>query len=249
MIQAVMFDLDGTLVQTEALKARAYATAVQKVLGLSAPDERALEVYQEKIGSPRDVTSRHMMERLGLETELRRLAADSGADEPWDVLTTMREVEYDRLISDPQVLRDNQWPHTVEPLRTAKESNCGTALTTMSTRHEAMQVVEALELGPLLDVVLTREDVVNAKPDPEIYLEAARRLGVRPEDRLVLEDSPQGARAGVTAGANVIALATPLTSMGLHEKRVVEHGYIVHDPHELLAVVRQRIAEHNQVGH
>ena len=98
-------------------------------------------------------------------------------------------------------------------------------------------------------MVLTREDVTKPKPDPEIYLLAAEKLGVEPGECLVIEDSPNGARAGVAAGMNVIAVATPFTVSGLHSSQVVEHTWVVHEADQLVNVVRDRIAEHNKTGH
>ena len=100
-----------------------------------------------------------------------------------------------------------------------------------------------------MDEVLTREDVEKAKPDPEIYLLAAQRLGVEPQDCLVLEDSPNGVRSGVAAGMNVIAVATPFTMAALHSSQVLDHAWVVHEPEKLLDAVRDRIAEHNQSAH
>jgi HAD superfamily hydrolase (TIGR01509 family) len=142
----------------------------------------------------------------------------------------MRTRTYNEIVADPQVLRDNQWPHTVGLLRVAKDTHCRTALATMSYRKEALHVLRALDLERSLDVILTREDVQQAKPDPEIYLLAAEKLGVQPQDCLVLEDSPNGVRAAVAAGTNVIAVATPFTIAGLHSSQVLDHAWVVHDP-------------------
>ena len=149
----------------------------------------------------------------------------------------------------PQVIRDNQWPHTVGLLRVAHETACQTALATMSYREEAVHVLRSLDLEGSLDQVLTREDVKQPKPDPEIYLLAASRLEVQPQDCLVLEDSPNGVRAGVAAGMNVIAVATPFTIAGLHSSQVLEHAWVVHEAEKLPDMVRERIAEHNRSAH
>ena len=61
MISAIIFDLDGTLVQSEKLKALSYAMAVQRLRGLSEPDQRAVEAYREIVGSARDIASRHIV--------------------------------------------------------------------------------------------------------------------------------------------------------------------------------------------
>ena len=55
MIQAIVFDLDGTLVQSERLKAQAYAVAVQRLRGLSEPDPQAIEAYRTIVGASREV--------------------------------------------------------------------------------------------------------------------------------------------------------------------------------------------------
>ena len=249
MINAIIFDLDGTLVQSEKLKAQSYAIAAQHLLGLSEPDARAIEAYREIVGAAREVASRHIMESLGLESDLRPLMVRHDASEPWQVLSALRTEIYDKMVADPQVIRDNQWPHTIGLLRVAKDYACGTALATMSYRNEALHVLRSLDIEESLDEVLTREDVQNPKPDPEIYLLAAQKLDVQPQDCLVLEDSPAGVSAGVAAGMNVIAVATPFTIAGLHSSQVLEHAWMVHDPEVLLEVVKDRIAEHNRTGH
>ena len=249
MIRSIMFDLDGTLVQSEKLKALSYAIAVQRIRGLPEPDARAIEAYREIVGAARDVASRHIMDNLGLESDLRPMMDQYSSSEPWEMLTALRERIYDDMVADPQVIRDNQWPHTVGLLRVARESFCRTALATMSYRKEALHVLRALDLEGSLDVVLTREDVQQPKPDPEIYLLAARKLEVSPQECLVLEDSPNGVRAGVAAGMNVVAVATPFTIAGLHSSAVLEHPWVVHDPGSLVEVVKARIAEHNRTAH
>ncbi len=249
MISAIMFDLDGTLVQSEKLKALSYAMAIQRLRLLPEPEDRAIEAYREIVGAARDVASRHVMESLELEPELLALTADFGVSEPWEVLSAMRKEIYDDMVADPQVLRDNQWPHTIGFLRVARETGCRTALATMSYRKEAFHVLKSLDLEQYLDEVLTREDVAQPKPDPEIYLLAAERLSVEPRDCLVIEDSPNGAQAGVAAGMNVIAVATPFTIAGLHSSGVLEHTWVVHEAEQLVDVVRDRIAEHNRTSH
>ena len=91
MIKAMLFDLDGTLVQSEKLKAFTYATAVQQLHGLPEPDHRAIEAYREVVGAARDVASRHITDSLGLDSDLRPLMIQHGVSEPWEVLSAMRK--------------------------------------------------------------------------------------------------------------------------------------------------------------
>ena len=249
MIKAMMFDLDGTLVQSEKLKAMSYAMAVQRLRGLPEPDPLAIEAYREVVGSTRDAASQHIWEKLGLDADLSPLMGQYKVSTSREALTAMRTAIYNEMVSDPAVLRDNQWPYTVGLLRMVRENHCCTALATMSQREEAMHVIRSLDLEKEQDVVLTRDDVRCAKPDPEIYLTAARKLEVAPGECLVLEDSPVGVRAGVAAGMNVIAMATPFTIAGLHKEQVLDDAWIVHRPEELLEVVRRRLEEHGRTTH
>lgn len=243
MIRAFLFDLDGTLVQTEKLKASSYAIAVQRLLRLSEPDVRAIEAYREIVGASRDVASRHIMERLKLESDLRPLMEQHQVSEPWEVLTAMRMAIYAEMVAAPKVIQDHKWPYTVDLLQVVKEKNCLTALVTTSRKREALHVLDSLGIENLLGVIVTAEDIKQAKPDPEPYLVAAAKLGVLPEDCLVLEDSVNGVRAAKAAGMNVVAIATPFTNAGLHTEDVIEDAWIVHEPEMLAATVRRRIEE------
>ena len=249
MITAVIFDLDGTLVQTEALKARAYAEAVRRLGNPDTTDQQVLDLYKEQVGQTREVVSRFLMERLEVEEQCRGLLKKYGADEPWQVLTRMRTEAYEEMITDPQVLRDEQWPHTIELLRSARSAGCRTALATSSFTKEAHRVLDALGLRDQFEEVIGADQVTDPKPNPEIYLLAASRLGVPPEECMVIEDSPTGVTAGLAAGMNVIGVANEMTDLGLHNSSGLDHRWIVHEPSELPQTVEQRIAEHNRTEH
>ncbi|MEN8614175.1 HAD family phosphatase [Dehalogenimonas sp. THU2] len=241
MIRGMIFDLDGVLVQTEKLKAKAYALAVQQIRRLPEPDARAGEAYREVVGSSREITSRHVMDKLGLEAELRALMPEYEATEPWEVLTAIRYKIYDRMVADPQVIRDNQWSYNIKILSEARALGCRTALATLSKRKDVDHVVESLGIGPLLDVILTAEDISKGKPDPEIYLTAAKRLGVQPNECIVLEDSVNGITAAQKAGMYVVAIATPFTNASIHLNEIIKEAWIVHKPDKVAAVVRSCI--------
>ena len=249
MITAIVFDMDGVLVDNEKLKGLSVGMAVQRLRGLPEPDPQGIEAYREMVGASREVVSRHVVDKLKLEPDLRPIMSEYGTSEPWEALGAMRRAIYDDMVADPQLVRDNQWPQTVSLLRWAKENNCKTGLATLSARTEALHFVRALGLEQSLDVVLASEDVENAKPAPDIYLLAAEKLEVEPQDCVVIEDSPNGVRAGVAAGMNVVAFGTPFTIEALHSAQVVDHRWIVHDPDKLLEMVEERIAEHNRAGH
>ena len=113
MIKAMLFDMDGVLVQNKKLKGLSVAMAVQRLRGLPEPDPEAIKAYRDMVGASREVVSRHIVDKLGLEADLRPLLAEYNACEPWEVLGAMRRSIYDDMVANPQLVRDNQWPHTV----------------------------------------------------------------------------------------------------------------------------------------
>jgi beta-phosphoglucomutase-like phosphatase (HAD superfamily) len=94
-----------------------------------------------------------------------------------------------------------------------------------------------------LDVVATMDDVERGKPDPEIDLLVAKKLGVPPEEFLIIEDSRAGVEAAVAAGMGVVAVPTRMTSKGVRVSNLLEPCWVVEDPETLSDVVRQRIEE------
>ncbi len=149
------------------------------------------------------------------------------------------------MVTDPQTLRDNQWPYTVELLRISSET-CLVGIVTGSPHKAVLHVLHSLGIESLINLIVSGDDVKKGKPDPEPYLLAAEKLGVSSEECLVLEDSVNGVKAARTAGMNVIAIATPFTNAGLHTSEIVEDCQIVHAPDELAKTVRHMIEEHGR---
>jgi beta-phosphoglucomutase-like phosphatase (HAD superfamily) len=108
----------------------------------------------------------------------------------------------------------------------------------MSHRRHAALVLEQLGLSSAVDVMVTREDVREAKPSPEIYLLIAERLGVEPSDCFVLEDSVPGIRAANAAGMRCVAITNDMTRNAVHAAFVLPAERIVDDPGRLDEVAR-----------
>jgi sugar-phosphatase len=85
------------------------------------------------------------------------------------------------------------------------------ALGSSSSRRIVAASLQAVGVAASFEVVVTGDDVARTKPAPDIFLECARQLGVRPSECVVLEDSLAGAQAGRAAGARVIAVPEPAT--------------------------------------
>ncbi|MHA2408096.1 MAG: HAD family hydrolase [Candidatus Ranarchaeia archaeon] len=119
----------------------------------------------------------------------------------------------------------------------------------LSKRKDVTHVINSLNIKALLDVVITAEDVTKGKPDPQIYLLAAQKLGIPPQECLVLEDSVNGIKSGLVAGMSVVAIATPFTKASILASKIIEKAWIVQEPDNVAKVVQRRIQEHNRSTH
>ncbi len=248
MIRAIIFDLDGTLINTEPLKAQAYAAAVQRVSGDALSHQQVEDACWAVVGAAGGEAARTMVERLGLEAALMPLAAAYGVAEPWEAFDRVWLEVYGAMSADPKLLRDHMWPDTPRLLALARELGCRTGLATMSYRDETEHVLSALGIGGALEAVVTCDDVEFSKPDPQAYLVAARKLGVPPAECLALEDTPRGVQAAKGAGMSVIAVATPFTKQALHASPLVDPAWVVDERETLLDVVRCRVRESGGLG-
>jgi len=242
MIQAMIFDLDGTLVQTEKLKALSYAKAAV-ALRPELNEATVVEAFKEVVGLSRHTVARHLLERFALETAARRQMDAYAVETPWQAYIQIRLGIYDDMLSDPGVLVKNQWPHTIGLLKQAAKSCPKVGLATMSYCAQVQRVLKILQLEKTFDFVASRDDVENGKPDPEIYLLVAHQLETTPAHCLVIEDSPTGVQAALAAGMACIAVSTPFTQNALHASGLLEKRWIVDDPDTLLTVVDEMMAE------
>jgi HAD superfamily hydrolase (TIGR01509 family) len=243
MIEAMIFDLDGTLVQTEKLKAISYARAVLDLCPLEVTEAEVIEAFSEVVGLPRQHVAQTLVERFELENAAREKMGDFGVNTPWQAFIQMRLRHYECILSDQDLILKNQWPHNLEVLEQARTEGCRTGLATMSRCVQATRVLEILHLVNAFDFIATRDDVEVGKPNPEIYLLTARMLNIDPSNCLVLEDSPSGVKAALAAGMHCIAVTTPFTRDSIPALNMLEEQWIVHDPSEVLKVVRQKMDE------
>jgi sugar-phosphatase len=179
VVDAVLFDMDGTLVDSDAAVVRAWTTWA---------DEYHVEldaIMAVAHGSPSDRTVKHV--RPDLDTAQLEAAA-----------TRQLELQYDDL-SDVVPA-----PGAYALIAALDDWAIPWAVVTSADRRLASARLGAAAIDP--PVLVTFEDVVRGKPDPDGFLEAARRLGVAPARCLVVEDAEPGIQAGRAAGATVAAL-------------------------------------------
>jgi beta-phosphoglucomutase len=236
----MIFDLDGTLVETERLKALSYARAAAALRPEIGPDA-VLDAYRMFVGRPREEVAQGLLARFNLGDAARGRTAEFGVREPWEVFSAMRLRDYEATLADEALLRAHAYPRAIALLRAVRRDGYRTALCSMSYRDQVERVLDALDLAAEFDVVLARDDVRRPKPDPEIDLEAARRLGLVPAACLVIEDSPIGVRAAQAAGMAVIAVPTLFTREAFRSGGPLDPRWVVDDPADLAAVARERL--------
>jgi len=244
VIRAMIFDLDGTLVQTERLKALSYARAAVELCPYRLSEADAVTAFKDLVGLSRREVAQGLIERFGMGEAARSRMAEFGVETPWQAFVQVRMRFYDAMLADPEVLRSNQWPHNVALLQTARRTGCKVGLATMSRREQAQRVLDILDLSEAFGFVATRDDVERGKPDPEIYQLVARELSVAAGECLVIEDSPAGVKAALSAGMHVVAVSTPFTRQGLHQAGLLPAGHIVDDPADLAQVVEHVVSQH-----
>jgi beta-phosphoglucomutase len=236
VIRAFVFDLDGTLVETEELKALSYARAATEL----RPDLNEGEViaaFGDLVGLSRQEVAVGLMRRFGLEEAARARMAEIGVGTPWQAYVRIRLGIYEEMLSDPKLIQEHRYPHNIALLRSVRREGFPTALATQSHREQARRVLGILGLADEFDVVVTREDVEHGKPEPEMHLLAARELGVQPGECLAIEDSPAGVSGALSAGADVIAVTTRLTRQKFRDTDLLDRSHVVDDPRTLPEVV------------
>src|SRR5207302_3092271 len=117
----------------------------------------------------------------------------------------------------PEILRTRlaPMPGLVELLEALEKHRIPKGIATSSRRSFVERVLGAFNYEPRFSPILTSEDITHGKPHPEIYLKAAERLGLPAGETLVLEDSQNGCRAAIAAGA--IAVAVPAAHSRNHD--------------------------------
>ena len=181
-MQAVIFDMDGTLIDTERVSQAAWRRAAQD-FRIEIP-ERILHAF------------------VGCSIPNAMNMIDDEFDDPafTERLFNRRHEIFDATWEDELELK----PGAAEAVAAVRERGLAVALATSSVRDRAITSMERLGLMELFDAAVFDEDIEHHKPAPDVYLVAADHLDIEPAQCVAVEDSFNGVRSGAAAGMRTI---------------------------------------------
>ena len=189
MIRGVALDMDGLLFETEGLYWQVGDTVLQ---------QRGHRFSKE--------LQNRMMGRVGVAAVQQMIDMHNLDDGAVELLA-----ECDEIFASMLELGVDQMPGVDAIIRTFQAMRLPFGLATSSRRRFAKVLMDTVDWKNELKFMLTGDDVTRGKPDPQMYQMAAERLGIPPQQMLVLEDSGNGCAAGVAAGAIVVAVPSEHT--------------------------------------
>ena len=182
---AVIFDMGGLLLDTEPFYLRAWQRAARQ-LGRKLAEETFRGYSGKSDADAEDALREHF-----------------GASFPIDAFRSLWPALWHAEVQERPIAAKTGIGELLEAVR---RSGVPTAVATSSPASRTELALRQAGIAEFFSVVVTREAVPRPKPAPDLYLEAARRLGVAPEACVALEDSETGVRAAFAAGMRVIAI-------------------------------------------
>ena len=185
-LEAVVFDMDGVIIDSEPL----WSEAERQLLA------RRNLTYSEHL--------KPLLMGLDSREAVRILRRHYDLGEPVEELVHERN----QLVSELIQQHGEPIPYALELIQRVRERGLKTVVASSSPYALVELVVDKLGIGPLLDLVLSGDEVSRGKPAPDIYDTVAKTLRVAPECCLVIEDAPNGVRAAKAAGMRCLAITT-----------------------------------------
>jgi HAD superfamily hydrolase (TIGR01509 family) len=188
-IKAVVFDMDGVLIDAREW----HYEALNRALGLLGYEITRYEHLTTYDGLPTKRKLRMLTVERGLPEELHGFLNSLKQQYTLELVATRCKPVF----------------HHQYALSQLKAAGYSLGVASNSVRRTVEEMMERSDLMRYLDVTISNEDVTRAKPDPEMYLVAMERLGVRPEETVIVEDNENGVKAATAAGAHVLVVDGP----------------------------------------
>lgn len=209
----VLFDLDGTIIDTNELIIQSFLHALEGVTEEPFTRERIIPHMGYPLAQQlRFFTGRERVDEL--EAKYRQFNLD----------------KHDELVAE--------FPHVREVLAELRERGVRLGVVTNKARRTTMMGLKRCGLEPFMETVVTIDDVSRGKPDPEPVRLALQRLGAEPADALMVGDSQYDIIAGRDAGTATVGVAWSLK--GEAHLRSFGPDYVIRNMRELLELVGQR---------
>ena len=190
-IKAVLFDMDGLMVDTESLSTEAFINSA-KAQGYNMTKEETLKV----LGFTKANIYQFWIDYFqGTNVDGKKLVDD----------------HYEYIENVLYTVGPGKMPYVEELLKYLRENNYKIAVASSSDTADIKNNLEKTKLEKYIDEIASGAEVENGKPAPDVFLLAAKRLGVDPKDCLILEDSKAGIKAGKASGAMVFMVPDMFT--------------------------------------
>ena len=190
-IKAVLFDMDGLMVDTESLSTEAFINSA-KAQGYNMTKEETLKV----LGFTKASIYQFWIDYFkGTKVDGKKLVDD----------------HYEYIENILYTVGPEKMPYVEELLKYLKENNYKIAVASSSDTADIKNNLEKTKLEKYIDEIASGAEVENGKPAPDVFLLAAKRLGVEAKDCLILEDSKAGIKAGKASGAKVFMVPDMFT--------------------------------------
>lgn len=184
-LSAVVFDLDGLMFNTELLYPQVGYELCRR-RGKKFTDE----LLHQMMGRPGNISLQIMIDYHEFHDD----TVDGLQEESIEIFLPLLDTQLEPM------------PGCLKLLDALESAEIPKAVATSSAKRFVTDILSRFDLIPRFSFILSAEDVTHGKPDPEIYQTAAHRLGREPGEIMVLEDSENGCRAAVRAGAFTIAV-------------------------------------------
>ncbi len=185
MIRTVIFDLDGTLIDSERIYFETYRKACNDFNG-----DIDLEFFKDLLGKPQAYDKEMLLARFGEQFPVDEVVR--------------RHVKYSQEHFEKEGVPLKEG--TLDVLRYLKEHQYQVVVASSSHRERIHHVLVETGMLPYVDAYVGGDEVKNGKPDPSIFLEAASRVDAQASECVVVEDSEAGMQAGYNAKMKVIGV-------------------------------------------